>query len=42
MLYSSSKKALKDKLNGIMHEMQCNDVCDLSESVFADKVAKKI
>ncbi|XP_052767665.1 uncharacterized protein LOC128208228 isoform X1 [Mya arenaria] len=41
MLYSSSKKVIKDKLNGIAKELQCNDTDDLSWSNLVEKCCSK-
>ncbi|KAK3103340.1 hypothetical protein FSP39_018604, partial [Pinctada imbricata] len=41
MLYSSSVKALKQKLNGIHIEMQCNDECDLAQSEILQKCTER-
>ena len=41
MLYTSSKKALVQKLQGIHKEMQCNDDDDLAWSSIVDKCVSK-
>ena len=41
MIYSSSKKVLKEKLNGIAKELQCNDTDDLSWSCLVEKCSSK-
>ena len=41
MLYSSSKKALKDKLTGLAKEIQCNDTDDLAWSQIVEKCTSK-
>ncbi|XP_060560039.1 uncharacterized protein LOC132720069, partial [Ruditapes philippinarum] len=41
MIYSSSKKALRDKLQGIGKEMQCNDTDDLAWSALVEKCQSK-
>merc|ERR1711893_382881 len=41
MIYSSSKKALRDKLQGIGKEMQCNDTDDLAWSCLVEKCQSK-
>ncbi|XP_053406586.1 cofilin/actin-depolymerizing factor homolog isoform X1 [Mercenaria mercenaria] len=41
MIYSSSKKALREKLQGIGKEMQCNDTDDLAWSNLVEKCQSK-
>ncbi|XP_052275235.1 uncharacterized protein LOC127874728 isoform X1 [Dreissena polymorpha] len=41
MLYTSSKRALREKLNGIAKELQCNDTDDLAWSSIVEKCSSK-